>query len=262
MRYPIGGGFRSVNVTLRQNLDLYANVRPVKSIPGVEPRFDVDITIVRENTEGLYAGLELMILPGIAQSLKLTTAHCSNESPSSRSTTRRNTGALGSAWRQANIMKVSGLALETTREVAQNFPDIELREIIIDAAAMTMVRDPNGLDVLVTENLYGDVLSDLGAGLVGGLGFVPGANIGVLPPSRGRSWHSTGHCWQVSPARPLSFERHHDAEHLGENAAAQRIERALYQVYQERKVLTGDAGGTASTREFTDELCRLIETTD
>jgi isocitrate dehydrogenase (NAD+) len=259
---PIGGGFRSVNVTLRQSLDLYANVRPIKSLPKVEDRFDVDIVVIRENTEGLYAGLELMILPGIAQSIKLTTA---------RSSTRIAKFAFDYAMRhgrqrvsiahKANILKVSdGLALDCAREVAAGYPDIELREIIVDAAAMTMVRDPNSLDVLVTENLYGDVLSDLGAGLVGGLGFVPGANIGencaVFEAVHGTAPDIAG----KGIANPTAIIQSAVMmlRHIGEQQAGDRIHGAVFRQYTEGKVLTGDVGGEANTREFTAELCRLI----
>ena len=178
---PIGHGFRSVNVTLRQTLDLYANVRPIRSLPNVEPRFgDVDMVVVRENTEGLYAGLELMILPGIAQSIKLTTEKSSTRIAEFAFTyAERHGRPRVTIVHKANIMKISdGLALDCARRVSQQHKGIELAEMIVDAAAMTMVRDPNRLGVLVTENLYGDILSDLGAGLVGGLGIVPGANIG------------------------------------------------------------------------------------
>src|SRR5262245_44192003 len=178
---PIGGGFRSVNVSMRQKLDLYANLRPIKSLPRVEERFDVDMVIIRENTEGLYAGLELMILPGIAQSIKLTTEKSSLRIAEYAFAYAKQHGRRRvSIAHKANILKISdGLALDCARQVATRHPEIELKEIIVDNAAMQMVRDPNKLDVLVTENLYGDVLSDLGAGLVGGLGFVPGANIGI-----------------------------------------------------------------------------------
>ncbi|WP_256029042.1 isocitrate/isopropylmalate family dehydrogenase, partial [Aeromonas sp. EERV15] len=165
---------RSVNVTLRQALDLYANVRPIRSLPGVDPRFDVDMVIVRENTEGLYAGLELMILPGVAQSIKLTTERSSTRIAEFAFRYAEQHGRSKVTFvHKANIMKLSdGLALECARRVAVRHTEVQLAEMIVDAAAMTMVRDPNRLGVLVTENLYGDILSDLGAGLVGGLGIV------------------------------------------------------------------------------------------
>jgi isocitrate dehydrogenase (NAD+) len=259
---PIGGGFRSVNVTLRQSLDLYANLRPIKSLPHVDERFDVDMVIVRENTEGLYAGLELMILPGIAQSIKLTTRKNSIRIAEFAFAYAEKHGRKRvSLAHKANILKISdGLALEATREVAKRFAQIELREVIVDAAAMTMVRNPNSLDVLVTENLYGDVLSDLGAGLVGGLGFVPGANIGndaaVFEAVHGTAPDIAGK--GVANPTALIQSAVMMLHHIGEGGAATRIEDALFRVYRERKVLTRDVGGSADTREFTAEVCRLF----
>ncbi|MCC6559317.1 MAG: isocitrate/isopropylmalate dehydrogenase family protein [Polyangiaceae bacterium] len=260
---PVGGGFRSVNVTLRQTLDLYANVRPVRSLPNVENRFDVDMVIVRENTEGLYAGLELMILPGVAQSIKLTTE---------RSSTRIAEFAFQYAERhgrkrvtivhKANIMKISdGLALDCARRVAARHPEVQLAEMIVDAAAMTMVRDPNRLGVLVTENLYGDILSDLGAGIVGGLGIVPGANIGddaaVFEAVHGSAPDIAGKGWANPTALVQSAVMM--LHHIGEQEAAERIERGLMAVYRAGTVRTRDLGGTASTGEFTRALCAAIE---
>jgi isocitrate dehydrogenase (NAD+) len=259
---PIGGGFRSVNVTLRQTLDLYANVRPVRSLPNVDPRFDVDMVIVRENTEGLYAGLELMILPGIAQSIKLTTE---------RSSTRIAQFAFQYAEQhrrkrvtivhKANIMKISdGLALECTRKVAAAHPGTELAEMIVDAAAMTMVRDPNRLGVLVTENLYGDILSDLGAGLVGGLGMVPGANIGddaaIFEAVHGSAPDIAG----KALANPTALIQSSVMmlRHIGEMAAADVIEQALTNLYRQGVHRTRDLGGTATTDQFTTALCDAI----
>lgn len=259
---PVGQGFRSVNVTLRQTLDLYANVRPIRSLPGVEPRFDVDMVIVRENTEGLYAGLELMILPGVAQSIKLTT---------DRSSTRiakfafDHAAKLGRARvtfvHKANIMKISdGLALDCTRRVARGYPGVELVEMIVDAAAMNMVRDANRLGVLVTENLYGDILSDLGAGLVGGLGIVPGANIGdeaaVFEAVHGSAPDIAGKGWANPTAVVQSAVMM--LRHMGEPGAADRIESSLTDLYRAGEIRTRDLGGTASTDDFTNELCRRI----
>jgi isocitrate dehydrogenase (NAD+) len=256
---PIGGGFRSVNVTLRQTLDLYANVRPIRSLPNVEKRFEVDMVIVRENTEGLYAGLELMILPGVAQSIKLTT---------DRSSTRIADFAFRYAERherkrvtivhKANIMKISdGLALECARRVGKQYPAIELAEMIVDAAAMTMVRDPNRLGVLVTENLYGDILSDLGAGLVGGLGIVPGANIGdeaaVFEAVHGSAPDIAGK--GIANPTALIQSAVMMLRHIGELAAADRIEDALTEVYRAGEVRTRDLGGTASTDDFAQAVC-------
>jgi isocitrate dehydrogenase (NAD+) len=259
---PIGGGFRSVNVSLRQALDLYANVRPIKSLPMVEERFDVDIVVVRENTEGLYAGLELMILPGIAQSIKLTTRDRSERiAEYAFDFARRNGRKRVSLVHKANILKISdGLALDAGRDVAKRYPEIELREVIVDAAAMTMVRNPNSLDVVVTENLYGDVLSDLGAGLVGGLGFCPGANIGehsaVFEAVHGTAPDIAGK--GIANPTALIQSAIMMLHHLGEDEAATRVHGALFRQYTERKVLTGDVGGEANTKQFADELCRLV----
>ncbi len=256
---PIGNGFRSVNVTLRQTLDLYANVRPVRSLPGVDPRFgDVDIVIVRENTEDLYAGLELMILPGVAQSIKLTTEKSSTRiAEFAFRYARQNARRRVTFVHKANIMKISdGLALDCTRRVATEYPDVELVEMIVDAGAMNMVRDPNRLDVLVTENLYGDILTDLGAGLVGGLGIVPGANIGddaaVFEAVHGTAPDIAGKGFANPTALLQSAVMM--LRHLGEAAAADRVEQALTAVYQRGEVRTRDLGGTASTGDFTAEI--------
>ena len=235
---------------------------PIRILPYVDKRFDVYMMIVRENTEGLYAGLELMILPGVAQSIKLTTE---------KSSTRIARFAFEHAKKQgrkrvtfvhkANIMKISdGLALDCTRRVATAYPDVELAEMIVDAAAMTMVRDANRLDVLVTENLYGDILSDLGAGLVGGLGIVPGANIGddaaVFEAVHGSAPDIAGKGWANPTALVQSAVMM--LRHLGESSAAQRIETSLTELYRAGEVRTRDLGGTASTDDFTRALCGLV----
>jgi isocitrate dehydrogenase (NAD+) len=260
---PIGHGFRSVNVTLRQALDLYANVRPIRSLPNVEPRFgDVDMVIVRENTEGLYAGLELMILPGIAQSIKLTTEKCSSRiAEFAFHYAEEHRRKRVTIVHKANILKISdGLALDCARRVAKQHQDIELIEMIVDAAAMTMVRDTNRLGVLVTENLYGDILSDLGAGLVGGLGIVPSANIGddaaVFEAVHGSAPDIAGKGWANPTALIQSAVMM--LRYLGEIAAADRIEAALTGLYRDAEVRTRDLGGTASTGEFTAGLCARI----
>jgi isocitrate dehydrogenase (NAD+) len=263
---PIGRGFKSVNVTLRQALDLYANVRPVRSLPGVEPRFEgTDIVIVRENTEDLYAGLELMILPGIAQSVKLITEKgCARICEYAFEYAERMGRKRVTVVHKANIMKLSdGLLLETFRRIALKHPRIEPAESIVDACAMQMVRNANKLDVIVTENLYGDILSDLGAGLVGGLGIVPGANIGehgaVFEAVHGSAPDIAGR--GVANPTALIQSAVMMLHHIGEQAAAQRIEEALVEVYRrgERDGLrTPDLGGTCSTSQFADALCRAI----
>jgi isocitrate dehydrogenase (NAD+) len=260
---PIGKGFRSVNVTLRQALDLYANVRPVRSLPGVEPRFEgTDIVIVRENTEDLYAGLELMILPGIAQSVKLITEKgCARICEYAFDYAERMGRRRVTCVHKANIMKLSdGLMLETFRRVAQKHPRIEPAEAIVDACAMQMVRGANKLDVIVTENLYGDILSDLGAGLVGGLGIVPGANIGeggaVFEAVHGSAPDIAG----KSMANPTALVQSAVMmlHHIGEQAAAQRIEEALVDVYRRGAIRTADLGGRASTDAFAEAICSVL----
>ena len=260
---PIGKGFRSVNVTLRQALDLYANVRPVRSLPGVEPRFEgTDIVIVRENTEDLYAGLELMILPGIAQSIKLITEKgCTRICEYAFSYAERLGRKRVSCVHKANIMKLSdGLLLEVFRRTALRHPRIEPAEVIVDACALQMVRAANKLDVIVTENLYGDILSDLAAGLVGGLGIVPGANIGenaaVFEAVHGSAPDIAG----KGLANPTALIQSSIMmlRHIGEHTAARQIEEALLAVYQKGVVRTADLGGTAGTDHFTGAVCKAL----
>jgi isocitrate dehydrogenase (NAD+) len=260
---PIGKGFRSVNVTLRQALDLYANVRPVVSLPGVEPRFEgTDICIVRENTEDLYAGLELMIMPGIAQSIKLITERgCTRICEYAFEYATRMGRKRVTVVHKANIMKLSdGLLLEVFRKVAQKYPRIEPAEMIVDACAMNMVRNANKLDVVVTENLYGDILSDLAAGLVGGLGIVPGANIGaagaVFEAVHGTAPDIAGQ--GIANPTALIQSAVMMLHHLGEGTAASKIESSLIALYREGKVRTGDLGGTSTTHEFTSALCKRV----
>ena len=259
---PIGKGFKSVNVTLRQALDLYANVRPVRSLPGLEPRFEnTDIVIVRENTEDLYAGLELMIMPGVAQSVKLITEPaCTRICEYAFAYAERMDRKRVTVVHKANIMKLSdGLLLECFRRVAKDHPKIEPSEIIVDACAMQMVKDANRLDVIVTENLYGDILSDLGAGLVGGLGIVPGANIGktaaVFEAVHGTAPDIAGK--GIANPTALIQSGVMMLHHLGEHEAGRKIEKGLLTTF-ERGIRTGDLGGTANTEEFTRALCDAV----
>jgi isocitrate dehydrogenase (NAD+) len=260
---PIGKGFRSVNVSLRQALDLYANVRPVKSLPGVEPRFEgTDMVIVRENTEDLYAGLELMILPGIAQSVKLITEKgCARICEYAFEFAERMGRKRVTCVHKANIMKITdGLLLEVFRRTGLRHPRIEPAECIVDACAMQMVRDANKLDVIVTENLYGDILSDLGAGLVGGLGIVPGANIGesaaVFEAVHGSAPDIAGK--GIANPTALVQSAVMMLHHIGEEAAGTRIEDALLEVYRRGESRTADLGGTTSTDAFADAVCKAI----
>lgn len=260
---PIGKGFRSVNVTLRQELDLYANVRPVRSLPNLEKRFEgTDIVIVRENTEDLYAGLELMIMPGVAQSIKLITERsCTRICEYAFQYAERNRRKRVTVVHKANIMKLSdGLLLDVFRRVAQKHPTIEPAEIIVDACALQMVKNANRLDVIVTENLYGDILSDLGAGLVGGLGIVPGANIGEHAALFEAVHGSAPDIAGQGIANPTAVVQSAVMmlRHIGEQPAADRIERALSSLYASGRARTGDLGGTATTAAFTDALCEEI----
>jgi isocitrate dehydrogenase (NAD+) len=260
---PIGRGFRSVNVTLRQSLDLYSNVRPVRSLPGVEPRFEgTDVVIVRENTEDLYSGLELMILPGVAQSLKIVTDKgCTRICEYAFDYAERMGRKRVTCVHKANIMKLSdGLMLEVFRRVALKHPRIEPAESIVDACAMQMVRNANKLDVVVTGNLYGDILSDLGAGLVGGLGIVPGANIGtsaaVFEAVHGSAPDIAGK--GIANPTALIQSAVMMLHHMGLRSKAEQIETALIDVYRRGVVRTADLGGSASTNEFADAVCDLL----
>jgi isocitrate dehydrogenase (NAD+) len=260
---PIGKGFKSVNVTLRQALDLYANLRPIKSLHGVEPRFEgTDIVIVRENTEDLYAGLELMILPGIAQSIKLITEKgCARICEYAFAYAERMGRHRVTCVHKANIMKLSdGLLLEVFRRTALRHPRIEPSEVIVDACAMQMVRNANKLDVIVTENLYGDILSDLGAGLVGGLGIVPGANIGeqdaVFEAVHGSAPDIAGK--GIANPTALIQSAVMMLHHIGEQAAALRMEEALFSIYRDGGTRTADLGGTATTDQFADAVCKRM----
>jgi isocitrate dehydrogenase (NAD+) len=260
---PIGKGFKSVNVALRQQLDLYANVRPIRSLPGLEPKFEgTDIVIVRENTEDLYAGLELMIMPGVAQSIKLITATaCLRICEYAFEYAQRHGRKRVTVVHKANIMKISdGLLLDCFRKIATNYPKIESAEIIVDACAMQMVRNANTLDVLVTENLYGDILSDLGAGLVGGLGIVPGANIGkdaaVFEAVHGTAPDIAG----KGLANPTALLQSSIMmfRHMGETLAAAKVEKALTEHFQTSKIRTRDLGGSATTMEFADAIAEAV----
>jgi isocitrate dehydrogenase (NAD+) len=260
---PIGKGFKSVNVTLRQKLDLFANVRPIKSLPGLEPRFEgTDVVIVRENTEDLYAGLELMIMPGVAQSIKLITEQaCTRICRYAFDYAERMKRKRVTVIHKANIMKISdGLLLESFRTVAKDYPTIEPHEVIVDACAMQMVRNANKLDVLVTENLYGDILSDLGAGLVGGLGIVPGANIGkeaaVFEAVHGTAPDIAG----KGLANPTALIQSGVMMlyHVGETLAANKVDKAIVEHFRSDGPRTRDLGGAASTMEFARALADRV----
>ena len=257
---PVGKGFKSVNVQLRQKLNLYAAVRPVRSLPGVKTRYEnVDMVIVRENTEGLYSGIENEVVPGVVTSLKVASeAACSRIARYAfRYATRRRRKKI-TVFHKANIMKLSdGLFLSCARKVHEDeYPNIEYEEVIIDAGCMKLVQDPTKLDVLLMENLYGDLISDLCAGMVGGLGVVPGSNIGdeaaVFEAVHGSAPDLAG----KNAANPLALIMSGVMmlNHIHEEAIAERIKGAYNAVLGEGKTLTRDLGGSASTSEFADAL--------
>jgi isocitrate dehydrogenase (NAD+) len=261
---PIAEGFTSVNVGLRKALDLYANLRPVRNLPGVESRFsNVDIIIVRENTEDLYAGLEHQIIPGVVESLKIITEKASTRiSEFAFEYARANGRRTVTAIHKANIMKLSdGLFLESTRKVSKEFIDIAYDERIVDAVCMQLVMRPEKFDVLVLPNLYGDIVSDLCAGLVGGLGVVPGANIGKESAVFEAVHGSAPDIADKNLANPtaLLLSAVMMLDYIGERERAERIRGALTRVLTAGVVRTLDLGGTASTTEFTDAVCREIE---
>jgi isocitrate dehydrogenase (NAD+) len=257
---PVGKGFRSVNVQLRQALDLYAAVRPVRNLPGVTTRFDgVDMVIVRENTEGLYSGIENAVVPGVVTSLKVATEKgCTRIARwAFRYATRRHRRKI-TVFHKANIMKLTdGLFLTCARKIQEEeYPNIEYEETIIDAGCMKLVQDPTRFDVLLMENLYGDLVSDLCAGLVGGLGVVPGANIGddaaVFEAVHGSAPDIAG----KGIANPLAclMSGVMMLNHLHEEALAERVKGAYNAVLAEGVARTRDLGGTAGTDAFTDAV--------
>lgn len=254
---PIGGGFKSINVTLRQKFDLYANVRPVQNLPGVITRYDkVDLTIVRENTEDLYAGIERQVDDNTAESIKRITRTGSERIARyafeyARSHKRKSVAVV----HKANIMKMTdGLFLRTCEEVSREFPEIQMRDVIVDNCCMQLVQNPQQFDVIVTENLYGDILSDLCAGLVGGLGVVPGANIGrgvaIFEPVHGSAPDIAGQ----GKANPTALLQSAVMllRHVGEHELGDRVMKALCEALADTKSRTRDLGGNGSTKSFTD----------
>jgi isocitrate dehydrogenase (NAD+) len=257
---PIGTGFQSINVRLRKSLDLYANLRPVKSIPSIKTRFEnVDLIVVRENTESLYAGLEHEVIPGVVESLKIITAYASTRIARFAFEYARLHGRKRvTAAHKANIMKLSdGLFLKCFRTVAQEYPEIVADDRIVDNLCMQLVMNPNQFDVLLLENLYGDIVSDLCAGLVGGLGVVSGANIGengaVFEAVHGSAPDIAG----TGRANPTAVLQSAVLmlEHIGEGNAAKRVHEALIRVLERGEIRTRDLGGTATTTAFTNAIC-------
>jgi isocitrate dehydrogenase (NAD+) len=263
MATAIAGGARSVNVALRKSLELYANLRPVKNLPGVKSHFDnVDVVIVRENTEDLYSGLEHEVVPGVVESLKIITEKASTKIAKFAFEYARKTGRKKiHAIHKANIMKLSdGLFLRSVRAVAEQYRDIEYKEMIVDNACMQIVMDPAQFDILLLPNLYGDVMSDLAAGLVGGLGVVPSGNIGdegaIFEAVHGTAPDIAGK--GVANPTALLMSSILMLNYIGEASTAARLEQALWKIYREGKHLTRDLGGKASTQEFADAVIAAL----
>ena len=256
---PIGKGFRSINVQLRQRFNTYANLRPVRTLPGVASRFDnVDLVIVRENTEDLYKGIEYMLTDDIANGVKLITRDASLRiCRFAFDYARRHGRKKVTAVHKANIMKLTdGLFLSCFRQVAAEYPEIEATDVIIDALCMKLVQKPEQFDVLVAPNLYGDIISDLCAGLVGGLGFAPSANIGdkvrIYEAVHGSAPDIAGKNMANPSAILMAFAMM--LKDLGQADAADRLNSAIQAQVAEGKLVTADIGGTATTTEFTDAV--------
>lgn len=259
----VGVGFRSVNVALRKSFDLYANLRPVRNLAGIKSPFkDVDLVVVRENTEDVYAGIEHQIAPGVVEAVKVITAKASRKIAVFAFEYARRAGRKRvTAIHKANIMKLAdGLFLNCARQVAKRYPEIRYDEMIVDNACMQLVLRPREFDVLLLENLYGDIVSDLCAGLVGGLGVVPGANLGdrvaIFEAVHGTAPDIAGKNVANPIAATLSAAMMVD--HLGEHAAARRIQRAIEKVLEARKVRTPDLGGRATTTKMADAICAAL----
>jgi len=262
---PVGGGFSSINVALRRKFELFANFRPIRSLPGVLSRYQgIDLIVVRENTEGLYSGIEHEVVPGVVESLKIITEKASTRIAQfafeyARRVKRKKIHAI----HKANIMKMSdGLFIRCSRNVSKEYPEITYGEHIVDNTCMQLVMNPYQYDILLLENLYGDIVSDLCAGLVGGLGLVPGANFGhecaIFEAVHGSAPDIAG----KDMANPTAVLRSGVLmlRHLGEENAANHIRAAIEKVFTEKKHLTRDVGGSASTTEFTDAMVEALHT--
>ncbi|HEX8722574.1 MAG TPA: isocitrate dehydrogenase (NAD(+)) [Pyrinomonadaceae bacterium] len=252
---PVGKGFTSVNVGLRKALDLYANLRPVRALPNVPARYpELDLVVVRENTEDLYAGIEHVVVPGVVESIKIITEKASTRiARYAFEFARREGRRKVTAVHKANIMKLSdGLFLDCFRKVAADYPEVEAEDKIVDNACMQLVMRPEQFDVMLLENLYGDIVSDLCAGLIGGLGLVPGANIGELGAVFEAVHGSAPDIAGQGIANPTALLQSGILmlRHLGEREAADRVEKAMLKVYVDGRVRTRDVGGTSHTDEF------------
>jgi isocitrate dehydrogenase (NAD+) len=263
---PIAGGYSSVNVALRKKMDLYANVRPVRTLPGVKTRYSdvhIDMVIFRENTEDVYSGLEHEVVTDVVESLKIITRRASIRIAEAAFAYAKLHGRKQvTAVHKANIMKLSdGLFLRCCRETAEKNPGVEYKELIVDNAAMQLVIRPETFDILLMPNLYGDIASDLAAGLVGGLGIAPGANIGethaVFEAVHGSAPDIAGK--GVANPTALMMSAVMMLNHLGELEAANRLRDAIEGVYSDGKCLPGDIGGTAGTAQFTDAVCSRLK---
>src|SRR5881296_1349560 len=260
---PVGEGFPSVNVELRQTFNLYSNLRPIKNLPGVKARYqNVDLIVVRENTEGLYSGIEHEVVPGVVESLKIMTEKASTRiAVFAFEFARKFKRKKVMAAHKANIMKKSdGLFLKCFRQVAVNYPMIEHDEKIVDNTCMQLVMNPYQFDVMLMENLYGDIVSDLAAGLVGGLGVVPSGNIGekaaLFEAVHGTAPDIAGK--NIANPTALLLSAIMMLRHIGEETAGNRIESALNQVLLKREKVTRDLGGTASTSQFAEAIIEAL----
>jgi isocitrate dehydrogenase (NAD+) len=260
---PVGTGHRSVNVELRKTLDLYANVRPVQTLPGVKSRYeDVDLIVVRENTEDLYSGLEHVVVPGVVESIKIITERASTRIARYAFAYARTHGRKRvTAVHKANIMKLSdGLFLDCCRRVAQEYPEVVYDEIIVDNCCMQLVLDPTRFDILLLENLYGDIVSDLCAGFIGGLGMAPGANIGEVEAVFEAVHGSAPDLAGKNKANPMALilSGAMMLDHIGEHDAADRVRGAVHGVLRDGQKLTGDLGGTAGTTEIAEAIAARV----
>jgi isocitrate dehydrogenase (NAD+) len=260
---PVGGGFPSINVTLRKKFELYANFRPIKNLPGLETRYPgVDLVIVRENTEGLYVGLEHEVVPGVVESIKVITEKASTRiAKFAFAYARQHKRKKIHAIHKANIMKLSdGLFLRCARDVAKGYPEIFYGEHIIDNTCMQLVMNPYQYDMLLLENLYGDIVSDLCAAFVGGLGLVPGANLGadaaIFEAVHGSAPDIAGK--DIANPTALLQSAILMLRHIDEAEAADKLQTALETVYIEKKTLTRDVGGSSGTKAFADAVIKAL----
>jgi isocitrate dehydrogenase (NAD+) len=261
---PVGEGFTSINVTLRQHFELFANFRPIKNLPGLKTRYpDLDLIIVRENMEDLYAGLEHVVVPGVVQALKIITEKGSTRiAQFAFDYARKHSRKKIHAIHKANIMKLSdGLFLRCCRSVAERFPEVEYKEHIVDNACMQLVMNPYQYDIILTENLYGDILSDLCSAFVGGLGLVPGANLGIECAIFEAVHGSAPDIAGKDMANPTALLQSAVLmlHHINEPATAERVQAGLEQVYHEGKTLTRDVGGTSGTKAFAEAVLQAME---